>query len=97
MLDPTANKKHAKNEGKGDKRKIDPIAAAALDALSRDSSSDDSDSDDHSPLGWKKTTSGAAIAKKKTTTIEAAGGGIALPKKYNLGHLKPLFNGKCCH
>ena len=44
----------------------------------------------------------AAAAKKKTRTIEAGEGVVggraaALPKKkYPLGHLKPLFNGKKC-
>lgn len=61
-----------------------------------------SDCDSAAPTAPRKKTplsvsSGASIAKQKTRRTVAGGGGRALPNKYNLGHLKPLFNGKCCH
>jgi hypothetical protein len=112
MLDPNinnsniVNKKHAKHEGKstallevknnaGDKRKTisDTVAARALDALSSDYDSDvDNNSD--APLASRRTTS--TSVKRKERKIEAGGVGRAMQKKYPLGHLKPLFNGKCC-
>ncbi|KAL3765684.1 hypothetical protein ACHAW5_006364 [Stephanodiscus triporus] len=65
-----------------------------------------SDFDHVAPIASRKTTplsesmkmkppsmtSEAAIAKKKTKTIDARGGVCAMPNKYNLGHLKPLFD-----
>ena len=97
-----SNRKHAKHEGggstaargvtnkAGDKRKIDSVAARALDALSLfdDDSKVDYDSDDDYDTDVDYD-SDAPLASRRT--------GRATQKKYPLGHLKPLFNGKCCH
>jgi hypothetical protein len=70
-----------------------------------------SDHDHVAPIASRKTTplsasmkmkspstsSEAAIAKKKMKRIDAGGGVCAMPNKCNLGHLKPLFDGKLCH
>ena len=94
-----SNRKHAKPEGggstaargvtnkAGDKRKIDSVAARALDALSLFAKVDcDSDDDYDTDVDYD---SDAPLASRRT--------GRATQKKYPLGHLKPLFNGKCCH
>ena len=96
----TAKKKHAKHEVKstaareatnkaGDKRKTDSVAARALYELSFDYDSKvecDSDVDCNPDVDYD---SDAPLASRRT--------GRATQKKYYLGHLKPLFNGKCCH
>jgi hypothetical protein len=61
-----------------------------------------SDCDSAAPITSKKKTppsvsSRASTAKKQTRRAVAGGEGRALPNKYNLGNLKPLFNGKCSH
>ena len=90
-----ANRKHAKHEGgestaargvtnkAGGKRKIDSVAARALDALSLFDYDSKVDYD-----SYVDYDSDAPLASRRT--------GRATQKKYPLGHLKPLFNGKCC-
>jgi hypothetical protein len=48
------------------------------------------------PIGPRKMAPPSVSSRKNTRRRVAGGGGRALPNKYNLGHLKPLFNGKCC-